>query len=56
MRTYTAMTPPAPGTAAPRCDWFTWCDRQAVLLVSHPMLGSVQTCQRCADRIARADA
>lgn len=55
-RTYTPMEPTRPGEAAVRCEWFAWCDRQAVVEVSHPILGGVPVCDRCEQRIRRADA
>lgn len=35
------------------CLWFARCDRAAVMLLDHPILGQVPTCQRCADKDAR---
>lgn len=35
------------------CEWFALCDRPATVLVPHPVLGQVPTCDRCADRVAR---
>ncbi len=32
------------------CVWFAVCDREAVVLVSHPVLGQVPACARCAER------
>lgn len=55
-RTYVPMEPTLPGEHAVRCDWFAMCDRRAVLEVSHPILGHVPTCHRCAERVRRADA
>lgn len=55
VRTYTPMSPTPPGEAAIRCEWFGWCDRRAVVYVSHPFLGSVPTCDRCEQRVRRAD-
>ncbi|TMQ10154.1 MAG: hypothetical protein E6J90_36755 [Deltaproteobacteria bacterium] len=37
------------------CEWFALCDREAVVLVAHPILGEVPTCRRCADRPEMAD-
>jgi len=34
-----------------RCEWFALCDHEADGTVSHPILGAVPTCQRCADRL-----
>lgn len=31
------------------CAWFALCTRPAVTTVSHPVLGDVPCCQRCAD-------
>lgn len=33
------------------CEWFLLCDNQAVGTVAHPILGSVPTCQRCANKL-----
>jgi len=33
------------------CEWFALCDRPADGVVSHPILGWVPTCQRCADKL-----
>jgi hypothetical protein len=33
-----------------RCEWFLACTNTATVRVSHPILGAVPTCQRCADR------
>lgn len=54
-RTYTPLDPTPPGEAAIRCQWFAWCDRIAVTLVSHPILEDVPACPRCADRVRRED-
>ena len=35
------------------CQWFALCDRFATREVSHPVLGSVPTCERCAERAER---
>jgi len=32
------------------CEYFAMCDRHAAGTTSHPVLGAVPTCQRCADR------
>jgi hypothetical protein len=34
-----------------RCEWFALCDHVAAGVVSHPILGDVPTCQRCADKL-----
>lgn len=33
------------------CQWFARCDHRAAGEVAHPVLGSVPTCTRCADRM-----
>lgn len=33
------------------CEWFALCTRPADGVVSHPILGWVPTCQRCADKL-----
>ena len=33
------------------CEWFALCDRPADGVVSHPILGWVPTCQRCAAKL-----
>lgn len=33
------------------CEWFALCENTADGVVSHPVLGDVPTCQRCADRL-----
>ena len=33
------------------CQWFALCDKDAVGVVDHPILGYVPTCQRCADKM-----
>lgn len=38
-------------TATQTCEWFALCDKPAAGNVAHPILGSVPTCQRCADRM-----
>jgi len=35
----------------PTCAWFALCDRPADGLRSHPVLGSVPICDRCAVRV-----
>lgn len=35
----------------PTCQWFARCDRPAVGVVDHPMLGDVPCCQQCADKL-----
>ncbi len=37
-------------TAVP-CLWFALCDHPAIGTVSHPIIGEVPTCQRCADKL-----
>lgn len=32
------------------CEWYALCDNPADGMVSHPILGEVPTCQRCADK------
>lgn len=34
--------------ASELCEWFALCDRPATVLVQHPVLGDVPTCDRCA--------
>lgn len=36
------------------CQWFALCTNEATQTISHPILGEVPTCDRCADR-ARTD-
>lgn len=33
-----------------KCEWFLLCDNPAVTTQSHPVLGDVPICQRCADK------
>lgn len=33
------------------CEWFALCDRPADGVVAHPILGSVPTCTRCAEKL-----
>lgn len=33
------------------CEWFLLCTNEADGTVEHPILGSVPTCQRCADKL-----
>ena len=33
------------------CEWFAMCDHEAIGVVSHPVLGDVPICQRCADNM-----
>lgn len=41
-------------TTDPRqCEWFAACDRPAVTLTPHPLIGKVPTCQRCAEKLER---
>jgi hypothetical protein len=35
---------------AQRCEWFALCTNAATQLVSHPILGDVPACDRCAAR------
>lgn len=37
-------------TKRQRCEWFLLCDNPAVTTQSHPVLGNVPICQRCADK------
>jgi len=39
--------------APPRetCRWFLLCENVATVDLPHPILGSVPTCQRCADKV-----
>lgn len=32
----------------PVCEWFARCDRPAALLIRHPALDVVPTCEHCA--------
>jgi hypothetical protein len=32
------------------CEWYARCDHPAEGTVTHPIMGGVPTCQRCADR------
>lgn len=34
-----------------QCRWFALCDRPAVGVAGHPILGTVPICQRCADNL-----
>lgn len=34
-----------------KCEWFALCDRRADGLRTHPILGPVLICNRCADRV-----
>lgn len=38
------------GTPAIPCQWYALCDRGAIGLVPHPILGTVPTCKRCAEK------
>ena len=33
------------------CEWFALCDHPADGVVSHPVLGDVPTCERCATKL-----
>jgi hypothetical protein len=33
------------------CEWFALCDNEAAGVVSHPILGDVPTCERCAEKL-----
>lgn len=33
------------------CQWFAMCDNVAIGTVTHPVLGNVPTCRRCADKL-----
>ena len=35
----------------PMCEWFALCDHPATLLVAHPILGDVPTCERCVAKL-----
>lgn len=37
--------------SAPVCQWFALCTNVATHVESHPVLGDVPTCDRCADRL-----
>jgi hypothetical protein len=36
-------------TTAVPCQWFVLCDRDAVTVTPHPLIGAVPCCQRCHD-------
>ena len=38
------------GSPACKCRWFLACDNPATTMVSHPIMGAVPTCARCAER------
>jgi len=40
-----------PSKAPEVCHWFAGCVRQADGVVSHPVLGNVPTCSRCASNL-----
>ena len=44
-----------PDPNLPQCRWFVLCDRPAVRTLSHPVLGRVPVCDRCA-KLARQQA
>jgi hypothetical protein len=33
------------------CEWFLLCDRDAAGTVTHPILGEVPVCERCASAL-----
>lgn len=33
------------------CEWFALCTNETTLGASHPVLGVVPICQRCADKL-----
>ncbi len=35
----------------PTCEWFAHCANPADGMVTHPVLGDVPTCLRCADML-----
>jgi hypothetical protein len=37
------------------CQWFRGCDKEATALVKHIILGLVQTCDRCVERMGLED-
>ena len=39
-----------------KCQWFLLCENQATMTRPHPILGNVQICQRCNDKIDKLDA
>lgn len=38
-------------TATQTCEWFARCDKPADGTVYHPIIGSVPTCKRCAEKL-----
>jgi hypothetical protein len=40
---------PEHGDCVIPCQWFALCDREATGTTSHPILGEVPTCDRCAE-------
>ena len=38
--------------AEANCEWFAGCDRPADVVVDHPILGGIPSCQRCQDRMS----
>ena len=38
-------------TASLICEWFVLCDKPADGTVYHPIIGSVPTCKRCAEKL-----
>lgn len=39
------------GIGALICEWFAMCDNTATVIVTHPVLGRVPTCEACADKL-----
>lgn len=35
------------------CEWFLMCANEAAGTVTHPILGEVPTCERCADKAGK---
>lgn len=33
------------------CEWFAACENEADGVVSHPIIGDVPTCTRCAEKL-----
>lgn len=44
---------PLPVKLLGQCAWFALCDRPATLLVDHPVLGRVPSCERCQKVVGR---